>query len=162
MTPLAIRRQNDETVEICDINLQSPSYCLASTSSKHDFYDINVTPSIPRSGKTPYAGWFRNPIDATILRVCKVLHQEGLPLLYGENQFVFDLDNTSVYGFNPLPIPVKIDGGRMLRKSRGILDLGDLHTDKTQDSIKNMFNVLHAWDLPGWMFGDPYVIPLTI
>lgn len=97
-----------------------------------------------------YAGWERKAIDATLLRACKLFLPEGLPLLYGENQFTFDLNDKHFY--NPRPQHVNMDRRqKVTSKCRSMPPADEID----EDAIRHWMNVQDPQDLPDWIFCYP-------
>ncbi|CAG8949945.1 hypothetical protein HYFRA_00004276 [Hymenoscyphus fraxineus] len=95
----------------------------------------------------------RSTIDATCLRTCKKLYEEGSGVLYGGSIFSFEMANSSfIYSSRPV-----VD-------SSGVI----FHTSATKPGPENIRGVVkdglsriqhdHPWRmLPGWIFYDPFL-----
>ena len=96
---------------------------------------------------------YRAAIDATCLRACKTFNAVGSELLYGKNEFHFEMVNTSFYASPPSllhpeqerkwrPDPCKPTSNKNRRIKQGI--------KKIQESVK----ITH---LPGWIYYDHFL-----
>lgn len=98
-----------------------------------------------------YYGYFRKPIDATILRVSKLLYQTGLPILLGENSFVFDIDTYET----PTRPHKQMKDFRMGPVERDREMPHDMNAEEVQHEIRDLVNIQDCEDLPDWIFCDP-------
>lgn len=100
-----------------------------------------------------YSRWYRRRIDATVLRVCKLFHREGCPLLYGENEFVFNLNERQLY--HPQEMYTSMDDQEnVFFKHRHMPCSTVLHHYISEDIIR-VVPYLRAQGLAEWMFCDP-------
>ncbi|CAG8981363.1 hypothetical protein HYALB_00013787 [Hymenoscyphus albidus] len=95
----------------------------------------------------------RFTIDATCLRTCKKLYEEGSGILYGGNIFRFEMAN-SLFTYSSRPVV----------GSSGVI----FHTSATKPGPESIRGVVkdgmsriphnHPWRmLPGWLFYDPFL-----
>ncbi|KAF8850576.1 hypothetical protein BDZ45DRAFT_809019 [Acephala macrosclerotiorum] len=92
-------------------------------------------------------------IDATCLRVCQQLYQEGIKALYGQNWYSFDMVNTYFHNCPPSYIGGKI---KVWRPSPQEPEPENLNRDVTR-VIPMLEDQLHFVYLPGWIYYDPFL-----
>lgn len=154
----------------CMAYFQEPSYSIGITGigQKYQelceiegvdhFYQINKKETRKNKKKKKkfidmkYSGYFKKPIDATILRVCRLFHQEGLPLLYGDNEFVFDVE---YYLHREKPCLRMNVEGETIEKNWTMPRFSELDSEAVQASIRDMTNITDAEALPDWIYLDP-------